>query len=166
MSRITIKKPEILYGKAKIMKKVFALAIIFSVFISCVTTFAAGKQSASAYIDQDGNEVCVTVDLSDGWSVDFARDAVYLYDGQSEEAVAVGLTLDEEVYNGQITVGKDQKDYTTQDGIVAFTHTEGSRDYYFAVGEKAYFMITVSKDFDGDAVMARFTVEASGDQSE
>ena len=148
------------------MKKILALATIASVFILGVTTFAAGEQTASAHLDQDGNEVYVTVDLSDGWSADFDKDAVYLFDGQSEDAVAVGLTLDEEVYNEQIEIGKDQEDYTSDNGIVAFTHPEGSRDYYFTVGEEAFFMITVSKDFDGDEVMARFTVEVLEEETE
>lgn len=148
------------------MKKLFLSATVAAALIFCMTAFADVKQSASAYLDQDGNEVCVTVDLSDGWSVEFARRAVYLYDGQGEEPAAVGITLDEEVYNGQVEIGKDQKDYTTEGGIVAFTHPEGSRDYYFAVGEETFFLITVSKDYDGDTVMSRFTVEAATDQAD
>ena len=60
-----------------------------------------GRQVATAWLDQEGNEISVLVDLTGGWSVEFARGALYLYEGdysEDKEAVAIGITLDQEVF--------------------------------------------------------------------
>ena len=160
------------------MKKGIAISAIAAMTLGLTTTAFAdgafeGCQTASAYLDQGGNEVAVTVDLSDGWTVDFAPSAVYLYDGPNNDdtdAVAIGLTLEEDVYNGYIADAENQTDYRMDDGITSYIEEDGSYDYFFEVGDdsKAYFMISVNKDAEGDAVMSRIAVERSirGDVSE
>lgn len=148
------------------MKKTLAAILTTAMILGSITAVSAvgfeGRQTASARLYEGGSEVVVTVDLSDGWSVEFAPGAAYLYDGtvsEGTEAVAVGLTIDEEVYNGQIAIGEDQKNFRSENGVTSFDHPEGSHDYYFKAGENAFFMVTVSKDMDGDAVLERFAVE-------
>ena len=148
------------------MKKLLAAILTTAMILGSVSTVSAatgldGRQTASAILDQGGNEVVVTVDLSDGWSAEFAPRAVYLYDGpvsEGTEPAAVGLTIDEEVYNGQIAIGEDQKNFRSENGITAYDQPEGSHDYYFEAGENTFFMVTVNKDMDGDAVLNRFAV--------
>ena len=148
------------------MKKTLAAILTTAMILGTMTAASAasleGRQTASAHLDQGGNEVVVTVDLSDGWSAEFVPGAVYLYDGpaaEGTEAVAVGLTIDEEVYNGQIAIGEDQKNFRSENGVTSYDQPEGSHDYYFEAGDNAYFMVTVDKDMDGDAVLERFAVE-------
>ena len=60
-----------------------------------------GRQVATAWLDQEGAEISIVVDLTGGWSVEFARGAVYLYDGnysEDAESVAIGMTLEQEVF--------------------------------------------------------------------
>jgi D-alanyl-D-alanine carboxypeptidase len=156
--------------KNNIMKKILVAGITATMILGTATIAHAepeimfkGKQTASAQLDQGGNEVLVTVDLSDGWSADFAPGAVYLYDGpvaEDKEAVAVGLTIDQEVYDGQLSIAKDQKDYRTEDGITAYTEPAGSRNYYFSPAENSYFMIAVNENAkDANAIMSRIAVQ-------
>jgi D-alanyl-D-alanine carboxypeptidase len=155
------------------MKKIICLsALILSMCISA-TVFGAEseegfiptfEQTASAYLDQDGNEVRVTVDLTDGWSADFARGAVYLYDGKADEnaeAVAIGITLDEEVFNEYVATAPEQDNYREFARSFAYTEEDGTNDYFFSLGPDAYFMIAVNPEADGDAVSSRISVELS-----
>ena len=88
------------------MKKAFVLCVIISMMCSMIAFadetelfFPTYEQTASAYLDQSGKAVKVTVDLTGGWSVEFAPGAVYLYEGNTDgEAAALGITLDEEVF--------------------------------------------------------------------
>ena len=88
------------------MKKAFVLCVIISMMCSMIafadeteSFFPTYEQTASAYLDQSGKAVKVTVDLTGGWSVEFAPGAVYLYEGNTDgEAAALRITLDEEVY--------------------------------------------------------------------
>jgi D-alanyl-D-alanine carboxypeptidase len=164
--------------KNKMMKKIFAAGITAAMILGTTAAVHAetelmfkGKQSASGYLDQDGNEVLVTVDLSDGWSVEFAHGAVYLYDGPNDvgkEAAAVGLTIDEEVYNEQLAIAETQDDYRADDGITAYTEPAGSKNYFFAPGENSYFMIAVSENAeeDADAIMSRISVQSVQDEAD
>ena len=65
-----------------------------------------GRQVATAWLDQADKEISVMVDLSGGWSVEFAHGAFYLYDGdysEDSDATAIGLTLDQEVFEEYCT---------------------------------------------------------------
>ena len=81
------------------MKKAFVLCVIISMMCSMIAFadetelfFPTYEQTASAYLDQSGKAVKVTVDLTGGWSVEFAPGAVYLYEGNTdgEAATATG----------------------------------------------------------------------------
>ena len=97
----------IFHGKGENMKKAFAFilaaALTFGTAAAASADYAfVNVQNASAYLEQDGHEVRLTVDLSDGWSVEFAHAAAYLYDGPNDgvkEAIAMGLTLEKQVYD-------------------------------------------------------------------
>ena len=80
-----------------------------------------------------------------------------------KEAVAIGLTLDEETYNDYLAGAEEQPNYRTEDGITFFTEENGAQDYFFEAGEGtgAFFMITVDSEADGNAIMSRFVAEAS-----
>ncbi|MCR4963512.1 MAG: hypothetical protein K6B40_06520 [Firmicutes bacterium] len=124
---------------------------------------SAGQQTAAATLDQDGNSIYVTVDLRDGWSVEFARGAIYLYDGETNgnlEAAAIGVTLDKEVYDEYYNAAVDDESFKEVEGGVFYTESDGTMDYLSKVGGNAYFLLSVDKSADGDAVYARVQLEA------
>ena len=126
--------------------------------------FPSYEQTASALLDQGANEVRVTVDLTDGWSVEFAPGAVYLYDGtvdENAEATAIGLTLDQEVFEEYAALAPEKDSYREFARSFTYTEEDGINYYFFSIGPDSYFMISVSPDADGDAVSSRISVEPS-----
>ena len=150
------------------MKKAISLCVIisllgaFAVFADETEFFPTYEQTASAYLDQDGNEVKVTVDLTGGWPVEFAPGAVYLYEGETEgEATALGLTLDKETFQDYMETAQASESYREFARSFTFTEEDGSNDYFFSLGPDAFFMISVNPNADGDTVSSRISAEAS-----
>ena len=157
------------------MKKTLSLVAVTAALAMSISPIAfsaetetefipAYEQTASALLDQGGNEVRVTVDLTGGWSAEFAPGAVYIYDGKADEnaeATAIGLTLDEKVFKEYAADAPDQDNYREFARSFSYTEENGWVDYFYSVGSDAYFMISVSPDLDADAVSMRFSVEPS-----
>lgn len=154
------------------------MAVISATMVICAATAVLaeeipfeGKQSASATLDQDGNAVTVTVDLSDGWSAQFAKGAVYLYDGprtEGVEPVAIGMTLDEDVYSDFMDGAQEHENYRTEDGITGYVDEDGTQMYLFEVGENSnvYFLISVEGETEGNLAMSRIAVRTPEAESE
>ena len=71
----------------------------------CVLTGAAGwaeeKQTAANLFECDGHGILVSVDLRDGWSIEFGLNATYLFDGENDgnrDAAAYGVYVSPEEY--------------------------------------------------------------------
>lgn len=158
---------------SKIIRKAICLSTLALSVSTSVIAFGAEneegffptfEQTASAWLDQDGNEVKVTVDLTDGWSVEFAHGAVYLYDGKADvntEACAIGITLDEEAFRDYAADAPNRDNYREFARSFSFTEENGATDFFFTVGPDAYFMVSVNPEADGDIVSSRFSIEPS-----
>ena len=117
-----------------------------------------GKQTASACLDQDGSCVVVSVDLSGGWSVEFARGAAYLYDGEiteGKESVAMLLTLDKDVYEDHLARATADKNQKEADGGIYYTDDGNRAAYLVSLNDSAYILITASNKKDIEAVVSR-----------
>ncbi len=130
------------------MKKTIATAVTTAIVtaaisIACFAGCAnkSGKQTATAYLDQDGTMVEATVDLSKGYSCDIAKGAVYLYDQENKEGiepVAMGITLEEDVYNDYVKEAKNDTDAKgIKDGIMY--KSDSDMIYITKVSDSAYF---------------------------
>lgn len=121
-----------------------------------------GKQTASAYLDQDGNAVVdVTVDLSGGWSVEFARGAAYLYDGEiteGKDSAAMLITLEKEVYEDHLKTGMADTNKKEADGGIYYTDDSDQGAFLIAVNDTAYVLITAADKKNIEAVVARFAL--------
>jgi len=95
------------------------------------------KQTASAYLDQEDNTITATVDLTDGYSCDFARGAVYLQDEKGNE-VAMGLTLGQDLYEEYAAAAKEDANSKEIDGGVMYQR-DGEMIFVKTVGNSAYF---------------------------
>ena len=122
----------------------------------------SGKQTASAYQNQSENvAVEVTVDLSGGWSVEFVRGAVYLYDGEiteGKEGVAMLITLDKEVYEEDLAEAMADQNHKEADGGVYYTGDGDRGAYLTSLNDSAYVLITATNKKDIEAIAARFTL--------
>ena len=120
------------------------------------------KQTASAHLHQEDVVVDTTVDVSDGYSCDFARGAVYLYDDAAQEdenLVAIGMTLEKEAYDDYAKAAQADGNRKEVEGGVIF-ETAGQTGYLRTAGDSAYFAI-FSETADKDQMVEianRFTV--------
>jgi hypothetical protein len=97
------------------------------------------KQTASAYLNQEDNTITATVDLTDGYSCDFARGAVYLEDDKGN-SVAMGLTLGQDVYEEHVEAAKADANSKEIAGGVMY-QGDGEMVFVKTVGDSAYFGI-------------------------
>ena len=130
------------------MKRTIATAVITAVVtaaiaIACFAGCAkkSVKQTASAYLDQEENTVEATVDLTDGYSCDFARGAIYLYDQENKEgvdAVAIGISLGQDTYNDYLAAAKANSNSKEINGGIMY-QADGQMIFIQTVGTSAYF---------------------------
>ena len=137
------------------------MAVVMLLSLAACGTTNSGKQTASAYLDQEYEAAIeVTVDLSGGWSVEFVRGAVYLYDSEiteTSESVAMLVTLDKEVYEEYLVEAMADDNRKETDGGIYFTQYEDEMGYLASVNDSAYVLITAKKA-DIEAIVARFTL--------
>ena len=119
----------------------------------------SGKQTASAYLDQESDAAIeVTVDLSGGWSVEFVRGAVYDSEiTETNDGVAMLVTLDKEVYEEDLEAAMADESHKEADGGVYYTYYEDEMGYLTSLNDSAYVLITANKA-DIEAIVARFTL--------
>ena len=145
------------------MKKI--LCILLAVALLAATGCAAktpDRQIAAARLDQEGNDIEVTIDLSGGWSVEFAAGAFYLYDKayeENQEAAAIGMTLDREVYEERCAEADASASRRELDGARYYKTDDGADVYLIPVGDDAYLMLQMKNRSDSDEVFARVKAE-------
>ena len=130
------------------------------------TAADAVKQSASAWLTagDDEGRFLAKVDLTGGYSVEFASGAVYLYDQEivdgETESVAMAVSLSEEVYNEYMDEANQSDTYREVDGAyVAYVNGSDEDSYLVQVGENGFVLITMDHGDDSDDLFARFAFE-------
>ena len=130
------------------------------------TAADAVKQSASAWLtaEDDEGRFLAKVDLTGGYSVEFASGAVYLYDQEivdgETESVAMAVSLSEEVYNEYMDEAGQSDTYREVDGAyVAYVNGSDEDSYLVQVGENGFVLITMDHGDDSDDLFARFAFE-------
>lgn len=150
------------------MKKMLIMLVALSMAFSLMAcgggsagSAAPVKQNAEAYLDQsEAVPVVVNVDLTGGWSVEFARGAAYIYDKEitpDNPGIGMLITLDKQVYDeymaeAELSVGRKEAD-----GGVYYDRDDGGV-FIGAVDEYAYYMISTDKKEDIETVRNRCTV--------
>lgn len=131
------------------MKKMIAIALTAALATACFAGCSQKKvrQTATAYLDQNEHAVTATIDLSNGYSCDFARGAVYIYDQENKEgveSVATVITLDKEVYEDYVKDSKEDADAKQINGGTLFKNG-GSVMFLATAGENAQYVIVSEK---------------------
>ncbi len=145
------------------MKKILCVLLALALLIATgCTAKTPDRQIAAARLDQDGNDIEVTIDLSGGWSVEFAAGAFYLYDkayDENLEAAAIGMSLDREVYEEYLAEAEASAGRREVNGAVYYKADGGADVYLIPVGDDARLMLQVKNRSDSDAVFARVKAE-------
>ena len=118
---------------------VIATAGIAACVAGCAKKSAPVRQTATAYLHEGENTIIAKVDLTDGYSCEFASGAVYLYDS-SDSDVAIGITLGQDVYEDYAAEAQEAADHKDiKDGVV---YSVDDRQVYICkVGDNGYFGI-------------------------
>ena len=135
-----------------------ALLIMTGILAGCSAASTDVKQTASAkQIYGDDQVAIMTVDLSGGYSVEFASGAAYFYKGEpSEDVAAFGYIITKEEYDEEIAYlsenAEDAKDLG--DGIYSY---DGA--YYFPADDDLFIKVAVQESAmdDADSIFTRFT---------
>ena len=144
------------------MKKTICmlLAALMVLSLAACGSSNSGKQTASAYLDQSENTALeVTVDLSGGWSVEFVRGAVYLYDGEiveGKDGVAMLITLDKEVYDEDLARAAADAGRKEADGGIYYTDDNWAA-FLASPNGTAYILITAANQKTLEDIVARFS---------
>lgn len=118
--------------------------------------------AATLFLD-DGKEAYVTVDVSGGCCVEFARGAVYFYDNkttlsENDEVAAFGFIRSQAEYDDFVADCEGNESFKQTDAYAKVVEEDGSVNYWFPVADEIYFSIHAGKDSDPDSVIARFEV--------
>ncbi|MBR2549363.1 MAG: hypothetical protein IKE92_04985 [Clostridiales bacterium] len=126
-------------------------------FAGCAKKSEPVKQYSSAYLDGENGVVVTTVDLSDGYSCEFSRGAVYLYDKDANNA-AIAITLDQDVYEDYVShsqAASDCKEFKgglmyKEDNAMVYICKVGDSEFFgiFAEGANASQMESIVTRFD------------------
>ena len=95
--------------KKSIITSIVSIAAMSAIALGCfagcaqkepeVVETEPPKSVAAGTLDRDGDAIQVTVELTDGWSAEFAYGCVYIYENGdiSEDCTAMAITLSEGV---------------------------------------------------------------------
>ena len=145
----------------KILKTSLAISLFFIVFIcsGCTTK----KSGAANLFNFNNKEVLVTLDLKDGWYVEFGENGTYLYDqipDNKTDAVAYGVYVSKEDYENDLDGYKKSKGYKEIENGIYFEEDTLSK-YIISIDDNIYYEIIIHKNanYNPDKVFKRFKVE-------
>ncbi len=121
-----------------------SVAVTASIGFACLAGCAkkTTKQTAVGYLDQEETTpIVTTVDTTDGYSCEFVRGAIYLYDEEVHEdtaAVAMGISLPKDVFEDYIQEAEtDPNHKIIKDGVMY--SSDGQMVYLVKVSDTSYF---------------------------
>ncbi|MBR7045667.1 MAG: hypothetical protein IKI23_08415 [Lachnospiraceae bacterium] len=120
------------------------------------------KHIASAYLRQDSDNAAeLIVELTGGWSVEFARGAAYIAKGDKlDETAAMLLVLDQEVYEENLAEAMEDPDHKEADGGIYYTYYDGRPAFLASVNDDIQYLISIEGDAEIEDMVRRCTVKA------
>ena len=150
----------------------FIFVILSFVFFitGCSSNTESVKQSATAkQVYGEDQTAIMTVDLTDGYSVEFSSGAAYFYKGDSiddSEVLAHAFVISIADYDEEISYFQDNDDLEgefkdLEDGFYSYK-TEESIEYFFPTNDDLYLKVVVGKEAldDADSIYTRFSAMA------
>ena len=151
---------------------VYLLVIISFVFIitGCSSKDSSVKQSAAAKVTVGEEQTALMkVDLTDGYSVEFATGAAYFYKGDSiddSNVIAHAFVINKNEYDEEISYYKGKDDLEgefkdLEDGVYSYK-TKENAEYYFPSNNDFYWKVVVQKELleEADSIYTRFSASS------
>lgn len=128
------------------------------------------KQSAAAkQLVNENQSAIMTVDLTGGYSVEFASGAAYFYKGDTldeSDTIAHAFVIDKTTFEEETSYFENNSDLEgdykkLKDGTHLYK-TKDEAEYFFASKDNLYLKVVVQKDFldEADSIYARFEAKA------
>ena len=122
-------------------------------------TPSSNAPEAAHEFDFDDSIVRVTVDLSEGWAVEFGKMATYLYDRPVDDAkdyAACGVYMDQETYDQYLSEYQSKETFTKGENG-AFTYMAEDTHYFVSkIADGTYFSIMVPAADNSEEISQRF----------
>jgi hypothetical protein len=120
------------------------------------------RHIASACLNRDSDNAAeVIVELTGGWSVEFARGAAYIAKGDNlDETAALLLVLDQEVYEENLAEAMEDPDHKEADGGIYYTYYDGRPAFLASVNDDIHYLISIEGDAEIEDMVRRCTVKA------
>ena len=151
-----MKKAIITAATAIVVTAILAIGSI----AGCAKKEEPAKQYTEAYLRTEETVITTTVDLTGGYSCEFATGAAYLYAKPDEDCEAIAISLDQEVYEDYLSAAQASADSKEiKDGVMY--QADGQMIYICKVGDNGYFGI-FAENADAtkmESIVNRFAVE-------
>ena len=106
------------------------------------------------------NKAKVTVDLSNGWVVEFDYDAMFLYENEDDDDfVGSAMLLNEEAFKEFKEEAQASDTYKEYARSFSYVDEDGAEDHFYSLAPNVYLVISVEKGADPDEVIERINVE-------
>ena len=144
------------------MKRYIGFSFILFAFIFILTGCNNKTSKAANLFKFNDKEVLVTLDLKDGWYVEFGENGTYLYDqvpNKKTKAVAYGVYVSKDEYNSELDGYKKAKGFKEIKNGIFFKEDSLSK-FIINVGDDIYYEVIVEKNkYDANDVFKRFKVK-------
>ena len=153
------------------MKKALALVAVLVMSLAMLAGCASQQSDVHEvatnefdFAEFGGPVMHVSVDISDGWNVEFGQNATYVYNGNNDgelEPVAFGTYADQEEFDAFVAENQGAQGFE-QTNYGVHCVGEGQTDFFVLMNpdKGAYYRVTVTPDADADEVFGRFGVES------
>ena len=146
------------------------LSFVFIITGCSTKKETSDKQSAAAKQQVSENQSAImTVDLTGGYSVEFATGAAYFYKGDTldeSETIAHAYVIDKTSFEEETSYFENNDDLEgdykkLKDGTYSYK-TESNAEYFFSTNDNLYMKVVVQKDFlsEADSIYTRFSANA------
>ncbi len=140
-----------------------AAVLMAGLFAGCGSSNGEVKQTASAkQVVSEDQEAYMTVDLTGGYSVEFATGAAYFYKGEAtdeNDVAAFGYVISKEEYDEEIAYLKGNEETQGElkdlgNGVYSY-----DGDYFFPSEDGFFMKVSVQEDAmsEAESIYPRFT---------
>ena len=155
----------------KVLLVAFALVLTMCLVAGCGSSNSGEKQTASAWqtVGDGDKQAVMTVDLTGGYSVEFATGAAYFYKGEpsdDNEVLAFGYVITEKEYNDEVSYFQNNDEYKDAlqdlgDGVYCYSEETGAQ-YFMPAEDGFYLKIAVQEAGmdEADSIYPRFSADS------
>ena len=118
-----------------------------------------GVQTVSAHIGTESEGATVIINVTDGWSVDFASDCFSVYDEEITETsagIAICTAVEKEIFDDYVKEAEASDTYEKLNNAIYYESTDGAT--YLLEGNGAHFILVEKDKKKGDEILEKMRI--------